>query len=332
MIAAFLRARRQYRWDPMSEVWPNFFLVGAMKAGTTSIANMLAAHPEVFVSPVKEPNYFCSDVVIENENARDCAMLKMADVSGQGTVPHVHSGLFRDEKEYLSLFKGWKDEKIGADCSTSYLYSEVAARNIANVAPGAKILMVLRNPVERAFSEFIMNCRIGVAVPPFAKYLDLEKAQRSHGVVPQYHKYVTAGLYSRQIKSYLEYFPDRQILIMLYDDLKNDPAAFMKQVFNFLGVDDRFNADKARSNPASYPRWAYFNMLLKKSGAKRLIQEILPRSTKSYLKKYYYRSLPVDISLNEADRQRLVYEFSGDIKNLSTLIKRDLSAWITQAH
>lgn len=312
----------------MSEDWPNFFLVGAMKAGTTSIANMLAAHPEIFVSPVKEPNYFCSDVVIENENARDCAILKTADAPGNDAGPYVHSGLFRDEKEYLSLFKGWKDEKIGAECSTSYLYSGVAAQNIAGVAPGAKILMVLRNPVERAFSEFVMNCRIGVAVPPFAKYLDLENTERSRGGVPQYHKYVTAGLYFRQIKGYLEYFPDHQILIMLYDDLKNDPAAFMKRVFNFLGVDDRFNTDKARSNPASYPRWAYLNMLLKKSGAKRLIQEVMPRRTKAYLKKYYYRSLPSDITLNEADRRRLVHEFSGDVKNLSTLINRDLSAWI----
>lgn len=308
------------------ERWPNFLLVGAMKAGTTSIANALAVHPDIFISPVKEPNYFCTDLVFDEEDLQENIEIDTCgDTDGK---LRVHAGLYRHKSDYLSLFQDWNHQKIGTECSTSYLYSTVAAENISQVSPHAKILIVLRNPVERAFSEFLMNCSIGVAMPPFSKYLDLERAERERGQISRHHKYVTAGLYFKQIKKYLEHFPARQVLIMLYDDLERDFNGFMTRVFNFLDVEELPYTGNNRSNGAQYPRWAHINMLLKRTGMKRLLKGIMPRDIKSYCKKMYYQRPPANVTLDAADRRRLVNEFAVEVSRLSMLLKRDLSGWL----
>lgn len=307
----------------MQSRWPNFFLVGAMKAGTTSIADVLEQHPDVYLCPVKEPNYFSTDLRVADTCADDGSRIEL----NGSKVRKIHAGEFRDKRAYLALFNGWREEKIGGECSTSYLYSRVAASKMALYTPQAKILMVLRNPIERAFSEFVMNCSIGVALPPFSKCLDEEKEQLSYGFIPRNHKYVTAGLYYRQIRNFLEYFPRKQIAILLYDDMREDFHGFMQQVFDFLEVDPLPELE-VYSNKAKYPRWAYMNMVLKRTGLKRVVRRIVPEGAKQYLKRYYYRSLPADIKLLPADKQRLKAEFASDIENLSRLLGRDLSMWL----
>ena len=312
----------------MADRWPNFFLVGAMKAGTTAITNQLARHPEVFICPVKEPNYFSSDLDLEEEYAVD---YEAAGASGRaGIPPGVHSGVVRDERRYLSLFSGWRDEKIGGDCSTSYLYSAAAAGNIRRISPEAKILIILRNPVDRAYSEFLMNCSIGVAVPPFAHYLDLEREQRRRGGIPPRHKYVTAGLYAGQVKTYLRHFPPEQVLILLHDDMRSDFGAFMQRVWRFLDVRPLACGAGNRSNTAKYPRFARLNLLLKRTGIKRLAQETLPASAKAHFKRLYYGPLPGDLGMTEPDRDRLIEEFSSDVRELSRLLGRELDGWLAR--
>lgn len=302
------------------------FLVGAMKAGTTTIADQLAVHPEVFICPVKEPNFFCTDLDLEEEYSVDYAQ---AIAHGRaGMKPEIHSGVIREERQYKALFSGWRGEKIGGECSTSYLYSTAAAENIRCVSPGAHILIVLRNPVERAFSEFLMNCSIGAAVPPFSRYLDIERDQRRHGVIPPRHKYVTAGLYSNQVKAYLKRFPRDRVLILLHDDMRSDFAGFMRRIWDFLEVSHLDSGSGTRSNTAKYPRFAHLNLFLKRSGAKRLAQELLPPGAKAYCKRLYYGPLPAELRLEEQDRCRLAEEFFPDVQELSRLLDRDLSAWL----
>lgn len=302
------------------------FLVGAMKAGTTTVADQLAVHPEVFISPVKEPNYFCTDLDLEEEYSINYAE---AIAHGRaGMKPEIHSGVIREEREYKALFSGWRDEKIGGECSTSYLYSTAAAENIRRASPGARILIVLRNPIERAFSEFLMNCSIGAAVPPFSTYLDVERDQRRRGLIPPRHKYVTAGLYSNQVKAYLQRFPRHQVLILLHDEMQSDFAGFMRRIWDFLGVLPLDCGRGTRSNTAKYPRFARLNLFLKRSGAKRLVQEQLPPGVKAYCKRLYYGPLPAELRLEEQDRNRLAEEFSADVEELSGLLGRDLTTWL----
>ena len=123
-------------------MWPNLFLVGAAKAGTTSVYDELARHPAIYMSPMKEPHYF-SRIQPSPERA--------------AFFPHV-----TDEDEYMALFDGVTEERLVGEASTSYLWDASAAERIQSVAPEASILIMLRNPVERAYSQYWNDVREGI--------------------------------------------------------------------------------------------------------------------------------------------------------------------------
>ena len=119
--------------------WPNFFIVGADKAGSSSLYSYLKEIPEIFMSPIKEPNYFSVKTISQN-----------------GLLNTI-----RDKKKYLALFKNVKDEKIFGEASSSYLADPEAPNLIHQVSPRAKILISLRDPAERIFSHYLMSRRLG---------------------------------------------------------------------------------------------------------------------------------------------------------------------------
>ena len=171
---------------------PNFFIVGAAKAGTTSLYHYLGTHPQIFMCRIKEPNYFCTDL-------NRSAPLKWDD--------------------YLRLFRGVRDQPAIGESSVLYLASGCAAKNMRTALPNAKIIIVLRNPVDRGYSHFLMGVRQGF---PCRNILEL----------PDY--VIDLGLYYAQVKRYLDEFPAQQRQILFYEDLQRDRAAFVKRVFGFL--------------------------------------------------------------------------------------------------
>lgn len=187
---------------------PNFFVVGAAKAGTTSVYNYLSRHPEVYMSPVKEPHYFASDM--NTEHFRDNykpVMNKDLTTYLEGDLKEpVFQAYIREWSQYVKLFKNVKNEKAIGEVSNSYLYSATAAKNIHDKIPDAKIIIILRNPVDRAFSHFIMDLRTGYSEPPFmdAMKKDMALPLKGWGVS---NLYVEIGLYYEQVKRYMELFP-----------------------------------------------------------------------------------------------------------------------------
>ena len=162
----------------MCDVWPNFFIVGAAKAGTTSLHRYLEQHPQVFMSSVKEPRFFEAGW----EKIGKARFLIPARIAG--------------EREYLQLFKEAGESKAIGEASPSYLYDEEAPYLIKEKIPKAKIIISLRDPIDRAYSQYLHFVRAGIETKPFCDALFNELGDY----------YVQPGQYSDQVRRYLEVF------------------------------------------------------------------------------------------------------------------------------
>jgi Sulfotransferase family len=252
-----------------TEVWPNFFIVGAAKAGTTSLYAGLREHPEVFMSYPKEPHHFT-----------------------QVNPPHQlrwHFEGYTDPHRYLRLFAGSDSFKAVGEASTSYLWHPQVARRIRKQVPGARIIISLRDPVERAYSHYLMHVREGIQSLRFYDAL-VEDMKRTDEAWAISHFYVGKGCYAKQVRRYLEVFGRDRVKIVLFDDLKRDPGAKMREVVRFLGLDPAPLAriDAARvSNPyrASRGRWAEF--LAGNRLSRMLGETIVPRRLGSFIYEHF---------------------------------------------
>jgi hypothetical protein len=307
---------------------PNFFVVGAAKAGSTSVYNYLYQHPDVYMSPVKEPHYFASDM--DTGHFRDNYKPVMnkdltAYLEGDMKEP-VFQAYIREWSQYIKLFKNVKNETAIGEVSNSYLYSSTAAKNIHDKIPGAKIVIILRNPVDRAFSHFIMDLRTGYTEPPFMNSLkkDMALPLKGWGVS---NLYVEIGLYYEQVKRYMELFPQGQLHIVLFDDFKKNTAGEMKKIFSFLGVNPGVAINYNESyNESTLPRNKIIGGLYKNKKLRERITGLIPKALKKQFKKAVLtnKTLPV---ITEEERSFLEAIFYNDVSHLSNLIGRDLSSW-----
>lgn len=142
---------------------PNFFVVGAAKAGTTSIYHYLKSHNDIYLSPIKEPHFFSTDIKIQDFTStyKKHTFLDLDSYFKEKPYEELALSFVKDMEQYYKLFEDHKNEKAVGECSPSYLYSEKAALNIFNFNKDAKIIISLRNPIKRAYSHYLMALRLG---------------------------------------------------------------------------------------------------------------------------------------------------------------------------
>ena len=181
-------------------ILPTFIVVGANKGGTTSIYHYLKQHILVYLAPVKEPHFFSKDIDV-NLFKREFAQNKLQDidkyVNGE-MKEEFHAAFIRDVEQYKKLFSKVQDQKAVGELSTSYLFSEVAAKEIKALIPDCKIIICLRNPFERAYSHYRMNLWTGNSNEfDFYKALveDYDHKPKVWGIAPLYTE---IGLYYQQ--------------------------------------------------------------------------------------------------------------------------------------
>ena len=202
----------------------NLFLIGAPKSGTTSLYHYLNQHPNVFMPKIKELHYFSQPEV-------------------KDTYYDVY---FADTKEkYFNNYKKSNYEKIVGDASPSYLYNHKTAKRIKKFNPNAKIIAILRNPIDRAISHYLMDLRIGYVNKPLIYYL-------TNKYLPNYKEYIGNSLYSENIKIYKEVF-NKNLLVLAFDDLLHKPEEIMIEIFNFLEIDCIKINHKKRYNTFAFP-------------------------------------------------------------------------------
>jgi hypothetical protein len=288
---------------------PNFLIIGAMKSGTTALYYYLEQHPELYMSPVKEPNFFSSQ---EQENAADA-------VTNIGT--------------YQDLFRGGSGKKALGEASHSYLYEPRAAAEIKRYVPEAKLIAILRNPIDRAYSHFLHMVRSGTEpLDDFAQALREEEV-RIHKE-RTFQDYIGRGLYYNQLKRYFGTFPQEQVRVYLYEDLSGAPISTVQDAFRFLKVDDSFVPDVSlRRNVSGQPKYKTLDGLLRRqSRIKHAAKIYLPARMRWRLSKTFddlkTRNLAEPPPVQSKVRRHLIGVYREDILKVQELIHRDLSGWL----
>jgi hypothetical protein len=300
---------------------PTFLVIGAYKAGTTSVHHYLQQHPEVYVPSRKEPNYFAfGDVAVP--------------VGAQQTfspAPHpaAASSVTRRE-DYLRLFDGVRGERAVGEVSPEYLVNERACEAIAGELPDVRLVALLRNPVERAFSDWLMYRRDGVEPEAdFGRALDQQEARRRRGEATGW--YVETGFYGRQLARYFDAFPREQLDVHLFEDLFRDPDGTMAAIFTFVGVDPVPLRSVDQYNASGVPRGRLLAAVLR---SRRWLgppaKKVLPERLRPAVERFVQRGLDRP-TLAPEHRARLVDTYGEDIRLLERLTGRDLSPWLATA-
>jgi hypothetical protein len=209
---------------------PNFLLVGAAKSGTTSLYYYLKQHPEVYLSEIKECKFFSR---------------MTGNYKGPGDEEDLNKQIIKTLDDYKLLFTNVNHEKAIGDISPDYLYYYgESVKNIKTIlGDNVKIIVILRNPVERAYSKYLHNVRECFETLSFEEALNEENARkRKNWGWGWYH--TSTGFYYKQVKAYLDNF--NQVKVYLYEDLKNDSPKLMKNIYEFLGTDVSYKPDTPR--------------------------------------------------------------------------------------
>ncbi len=226
---------------------PNLFIIGGPKTGSTSLHYYLSQHPDIYMSEDKEPHYFSEDLRIESDDF------------------HKRQKYFRirTPEQYVNCFINANDQKIIGEASTSYIYSKNAAKNIAQYKPEAKIIAILREPVDMAYSWFFWErYKSQESLEDFYTAIEMEeKRKQNPELIPKNVDFPCCVFYSdivnhyENLNRYLEHFPKENILVLIYDDYKKDTVKTYQQVLKFLEVDTSFLPDFSQQNVTTTARF-----------------------------------------------------------------------------
>lgn len=291
---------------------PTFLIIGVQKAGTTSIYNYLAQHPEIYMSPVKETN-FLTKLWSEQEIA-------------QRKRNPVKISTF---EQYCQLFEAAKDNQEVGEASPNYLFKyQSSAECIKHYLPNAKLIAVLRNPIERAYSDYLMHIRDAINSRSLTEHI-----QSTNSFT------IRKGFYYKQLQYFFNQFEHRQFGIFLYDDLRQDAIKFMQNMYEFIGVDKAFVPDTSKVHQvAQAPKVGALNTALRKSDRiiapiRPLMKTIFPPSLRERLHSLRVKLIAMNSTreippLSKENHQQLLALYQDDILKLQDLIQRDLSAWL----
>ena len=278
--------------------WPNFFIVGAARCGSSSLYEYLKSTQGVYMSPVEEPNYFSVSV------NKDLVFL----------------GAIRDKKKYLELFKDVKDEIAIGEATPSYLWDPKTPKLIHDRIPKAKIIILLRDPIERAYSHFLKVVSTGYDSHPF-----LDSIKRSLYTPPDYSgRVVEGGLYYEQVKRYLDIFGKDQVRIYISEEFFADTRKTVVDVLDFLGVDSEppESLDKIYSSTRE-PRGKISAKIIKSGTMRKIGRKIIPRSTAPTIISIFGKKTKKSPMREEA--KKLLKEiYKDDVKKLENLLGRSL--------
>ena len=288
----------------------NFLMAGFEKCGTTSIYNYLEQHPQIYMSPVKEPNFLEKDW-------------------------ETFTGAKRDRidtiEKYANLFTEANEShlRIGEGSPNLLFHYQSSIPRIQKYVPNAKIFVILRDPVTRAYSDYLMAIR--------------DEYQSNNRALLEQIKYSSTksytllkGLYYTPVKEFLEAFGSDNFKVFLYDDLSKDASKLMTEIYSYLDVDSSFVPDTSKkSQVAQVPRSRAVNKLLKTSNPVRdliasSLRVIMPLELRQKI-----RSSLVNLNsqgkeaqpLTEEERYALSQYYYEDVLKLQDLIQRDLSNW-----
>ncbi len=297
---------------------PNFFIVGAPKCGTTALYEYLRVHPDIFMPPnVKEPHYFASE------------------------FQTLGMQIFRSLDAYLELFVDASDKKRIGEASVLYLYSDIAAQAIWEFDPNARLIAMLRNPIDMMYSLFYQERYSGNEVlTSFDEAVALESDRKAGLHVPPrsvakklYYREI--GRYSVQLERYYNRFGRDQVHVIIFDDFVHDSQKIYRETLEFLSVDPDYQVDFVVHNANKVPRSHALNRLRYYPPRwyrpiQSTIRKVLSASARARIRTTIRKFNTTNTSrppMNPATRRQLQIEFRSEIEQLSALLDRDLTHW-----
>lgn len=295
---------------------PDFLVVGTARAGTTALHSYLRQHPEIFLPKLKEPCFF----VFEGE--------------GNKYIKGKFAFAIRNFNDYTQLFsRAELNQKIG-EMSTPYLYlfekSISTIKKYFNDYADIKIIILLRNPVDRAYSQYKWRVRDGREPLHFEDAIKEEKERMKANFSFDYF-YVDRGFYYKQVKAYVENF--KNVHFVYFDDFNSEPSPVLKGICRFIGVNENWNFRKIkRQNESSVPISKSLGKLVtSENRLKYKFWFALPESVRNNLRRLFSKMNTKKSGvkkMNTLTRQQLVETYRDDIVALQQLTGRDLSGWL----
>lgn len=305
--------------------YPNFLIIGAGKSGTTTIYHAMKQHPEVYMSPVKEPNFFAL------EGEKKVTGYDNEDPHGFHFYPWAVTNL----GDYHQLFASAENEKAIGEASTMYQYMSKAPDNIKKHVPNVKIIAIFRNPADRLYSRYLHLIRESRApTEAFEDCLDRSSLWWKKNDLIQ------EGFYYTHMKRYFEQFNSENIKVVLYEDLQNNPVKLLQELYEFVGVEASFEPDMSiRHNLSGKIKNSFVNQLIGQNSILRnWAGQISPKGLDKMKKMQFFQKLlfklralnlerkPID---NNVRNLLLKEVYQDEIEQFSALIQRDLSHWLT---
>lgn len=302
---------------------PNFFILGAPKAGTTALHVALSMHPQIFLPAVKEPKYFlCNDLPPRRATQR-----------GPGDAHSAREWVWRRAR-YEALFADAPAGALIGESTPFYLSDTAAQYRIRAAVPGARLLAVLRDPVDRAYSNWMHLWSDGLeTLPTLREAVAAEPERIASGYAPFWH-YRRLGLYGEQLDHLCTVFPREQILVLRYRDLVDSPTETLDRVCRFLGVETGLLGYAAAQNARPYvsddERRRWLSRVVR--GGARLGQFAPPRvwrGVESRVLRVLHAGGGARPPLDPADRQALAATFAADVRLLEQVTGGDFGDWLT---
>lgn len=295
---------------------PNFFIVGAARSGTTTLDRCLSQHPEIYMAPRKEVNFFSAHHFPR---------------TGPGDE-RINREVIRDIHQYTQLFARVAGEKAVGESTVFYLCFPDTAERIAQLVPGAKIIVVLRDPVDRAYSAYLHLLRNGRENLCFEEALRAEEERRQKGYEPMWW-YKGLGLYNEQVKHYLDVFGRQRVKVLLYEELFANPEQALRDVFVFLGVDKDAVIDSSlHFNPGGMPQsrklYSFLDKFIAEPGPlEKRVKSLLPSHLRTRYANKVMSMLLRPVPMNRKAQALLKAYFAEDVSRLEELLGRDLCRW-----
>ena len=292
---------------------PNTFLIGAQKSATTSFYNWIAQHPDICgPESIKDVGFFLDDRL-------------------------YNKGLSFLSKAYKSHYN---QQKIILHSNVNYIYFEEALKKIHSLGSDTKFVLILRNPVERAISAYYFFKQRGLEEREMTQAFMEEETLKDSGSLQELcdFTYKEHGLYAKQINQFYKYFDKDKLLVLFFEDLKNEPFKELSKAFKFLGIDDSFKPNLNHENKTGVPSSKVVQKLIhgenriKKALVHNVLDMLVSLETKNKIKKsigerFMKESNSMKKDTPENFKKELYSYYMSEIENLEELLQRDLSEW-----
>jgi sulfotransferase family protein len=298
---------------------PDFLVIGAPKAGTTALHAALAAHPGLYMSAIKEPKFFLTDG-------------PPPAGGGPGDALTYREHVWR-RPDYEALFDQAPAGTLRGESTPLYLYDPAAMRRIRAAIPGARLIVIVRDPVERAHSNWAHLWSAGLEpIGDFVRACGEEERRMAAGWASFWH-YVGLGRYGEQLEHLFTIFPREQVLVLRYRMLVDNPAQALDRICAFLGVEQGVLAEVPRYNVTSHPEATLVHRavsLMQRAGsaAASRVPGLTAAGITGSLERYLQRHSRERQPLSWAQRQQLIPRFEPDVRLLEAVLGESFRDWV----